>query len=251
MWTRAELKQRAKAILRTNYWPAFFASLVLLLTGNYESRGPSFSFNLESKSPGIGGLDFMQSEWFSQITPLLLLMGLTMFLSAVALRIFLGYPLEVGGRHFFIEASQGKTELSNLGRAFNRQWYGNIIMAMFQRSIRIFAWSLLLIIPGIIKAYAYRFVPYLLADEPQMTWDRALELSNQMTAGHKWKIFVLDLSFIGWYLLGLLALGVGTLFVHPYVNATMAELYASLRQNSGLMGQGTDGYLRQNSNSFD
>lgn len=108
----------------------------------------------------------------------------------------------------------------------------NTVVTMLLKDLRILAWTLLLIIPGIIKSYAYRFVPYILADNPEISHSRAIELSNQMTAGQKMDIFILDLSFLGWYLLGLLALVVGTLFVHPYVNSTMAELYAVLRRDA-------------------
>jgi uncharacterized membrane protein len=93
-------------------------------------------------------------------------------------------------------------------------------------------WFLLLIIPGIVKYYAYRMVPYILADNPEINYKRALELSTRMTKGEKFDIFVLDLSFIGWYLLGTLAFVVGILFVMPYQNATEAELYIILRQNA-------------------
>lgn len=236
MWTRAELKSRAKTILKKNYWPAFLASLVLLISGNTESRGPSFNYTVNSGKEGSGGYQFMQPEWLDQIMPFIFSLGMLMVLAALLFRVFVGYPLEVGGRRFFNEAAEERTALENLGRGFDGRWYTNVVGAMFQRGIRIFAWTLLLIIPGVIKAYAYRFVPYLLADNPQMPYDRALYLSDQMTAGHKWQMFVLDLSFLGWYLLGLLALGIGTLFVHPYVNATMAELYAVLRREAVVHG---------------
>jgi uncharacterized membrane protein len=75
-------------------------------------------------------------------------------------------------------------------------------------------------------------VPYILADNPNIGHKRALELSEQMTYGHKLNIFVLELSFLGWYLLGLLACCIGIIFVHPYLNATMAELYLVLRQQA-------------------
>jgi len=95
-----------------------------------------------------------------------------------------------------------------------------------------FLWFLLLIIPGIVALYAYRMVPYILADNPNIGYKRAVQLSVEMTRGHKFHIFGMDLSFIGWLLLGLIAFGVGVLFVLPYINATNAELYAVLKQNA-------------------
>ncbi len=79
------------------------------------------------------------------------------------------------------------------------------------------------------RMYAYRMVPWILGDNPTIGRKRALRLSIEMTKGHKWSMFVLDLSFIGWFILGFLACCVGILFVLPYYNATQAELYARLR----------------------
>ena len=77
--------------------------------------------------------------------------------------------------------------------------------------------------------YAYRMVPWILGDNPTIGRKRALRLSIDMTKGHKWSMFVLDLSFIGWFLLGFLACCVGVVFVLPYYNAAQAELFARLR----------------------
>ena len=94
----------------------------------------------------------------------------------------------------------------------------------------------LLAVPAIIKFYSYRMTPWILADNPQIGHERALKLSIALTRGQKWQMFVLDLSFLGWWLLGLLACGIGVLFVYPYYLATLAELYARLRQNAVLGG---------------
>ena len=75
-------------------------------------------------------------------------------------------------------------------------------------------------------------VPYILAENPNIGNRRAIELSNKMTDGHKFDMFVLDLSFIGWKLLGVLTLGIGLIFLDPYINATKAELYLVLRENA-------------------
>lgn len=74
--------------------------------------------------------------------------------------------------------------------------------------------------------------PYILAENPNIGVKRAIELSNKMTDGHKFEMFILDLSFIGWCLLGVLACGIGIIFVFPYQNATNAKLYLVLRNNA-------------------
>ncbi len=99
--------------------------------------------------------------------------------------------------------------------------------------------SLALSIPLMIKNYAYRMTPWILADNPQIGYRRALKLSRQMMRGQKFNLLILDLSFIGWYILGLIAFVIGALFVRPYHQATVAELYAVLRRNSVSQGLAT------------
>ena len=93
---------------------------------------------------------------------------------------------------------------------------------------------LLLVIPGIVKAYEYRLVDYLLAENPALSSAEACEQSRALMDGNKWNAFVLDLSFIGWNILSLLTLGlVGLFYVSPYENSTNAALYEELRYGSG------------------
>lgn len=150
----------------------------------------------------------------------------------LSVRIFLGYPLEVGARRYFVRAAKREVNLGNLGYSFNSDRYLSIVGAMLYRAVLIFLWFLLLIIPGIVKAYAYSMVPYILSNNPNIGYKRALQLCKQMTNSEKFDIFVLDLSFIGWFFLGVFTFGIGLLFVLPYYNATKAELYIVLRQKA-------------------
>lgn len=224
MWSRAELKSRAKEVLRYSYWNAFLVSLAISILGS--SNGGS------SVGGGAnpGSYQLMQNENFTAIFALVTVTMLFVIMFVCAIRWLLGYPLEVGGRKYFIQAAQGEVSLNHLGYVFRRERYLNVVLVMFYRGVLLFLWTLLLIIPGIIKGYAYRMVPYILADNPQIGHRRAIELSNQMTMGHKLDMFVLDLSFIGWNLLGAMACGIGVLFVRPYEDSTNAELYLALRR---------------------
>jgi uncharacterized membrane protein len=108
---------------------------------------------------------------------------------------------------------------------------------MYWMSLWIFLWSLLLIIPGIIKTYAYSMAPYILADCPNVTATDALKLSRRMTSGNKGKLFVLDLSFIGWGLLSVLTFGIlFIVYVGPYLNAATAGFYTELREQAIASG---------------
>ena len=92
-------------------------------------------------------------------------------------------------------------------------------------------WLLLLIVPGVIKAYEYSMIPYLLAENPNLSASQAFSLSKQMTTGQKMDLFVLDLSFLGWIILGLICCGIGILFVLPYPEATRAKVYLILKES--------------------
>lgn len=237
MWTRGELKARAKAVLRQSYWKAFLVSLVLVIVGG-SSGGSSINWNGwgrdSSSFDGMSPNRLMQEDQglFALVIVIALIIFIVVLLFMLVLRIFVGFPLEVGGRRYFKQAALGEVNLNDLGYAFQKGRYGDIVKAMLWRFFINLLWCLLLIVPGIVKMYAYRMVPYILADNPNIGYKRALELSNRMTAGQKFAMFVLDLSFIGWYLLGALAFVVGMLFVQPYENATKAELYLTLRQDA-------------------
>ncbi|SCG82779.1 hypothetical protein DW1_1206 [Proteiniborus sp. DW1] len=223
MWTRAELKQRAKNVLRFNYWKAFLISLAISFASGSGGGGGGRS----SRS----ALDFPRTSDTGTIIVIVVIFLLIM-LFFLALRILIGYPLEVGGQRYFVKSAEDKDNKKCFSFAFEGHNYSGIVPTMLLRGVFTFLWTLLLVIPGIIKSYSYSMVPYILGDNPNIGAKRAIELSNEMTYGYKFDMFVLKLSFIGWYLLGLLALGIGTLFVLPYDNAAHAELYLVLRQRA-------------------
>jgi len=223
MWTRAELKDRAKDVLRGRYWKSFLVSLVIVLI----SEGSAVTFRKDGESA---------YNYFNNINPAFVIsvlgISVTVFAISIIVALFLFNPLEVGGRRYYVQSAQYFDNRRCFRFAFDENNYISIVGAMALKSLYLFLWTLLFIIPGIVKSYSYRMVPYILADNPNIGASRAIELSNKMTYGHKFDMFILDLSFLGWYFLGLLCFGVGTLFVKPYEHATNAELYLTLRQNA-------------------
>ena len=103
--------------------------------------------------------------------------------------------------------------------------YGRYLGTMLLVFVYTFLWTLLLIIPGIIKSLSYGLTVYILKDNPEMKNNEAIELSMKMMDGYKWKLFVLQLSFLGWALLGILTLCIGYLWLVPYIQTTMAAFY--------------------------
>ncbi len=142
-------------------------------------------------------------------------------------------PLEVGGYKFFVENERHKeaqTTLSHFSCAFKDRNYMNVVSNLLCRDIFITLWSLLLVVPGIIKSYEYRMVPYILADHPDMKRKEVFQKSKEMMYGQKWNAFILDWSFFFWDYLSILTFGLaGIFFVYPYKHATNAELYIQLK----------------------
>lgn len=106
--------------------------------------------------------------------------------------------------------------------------YARITFTMFLRSIYNALWALLLIVPGIIKYYSYSMTDYVLHDNPELKYNGAIDRSIELMKGHKMKLFMLDLSFIGWILLGILTCGIGMLWVYPYWLTSRAAFYNDL-----------------------
>ena len=214
MWSRSELKYLAKGMLSQNYGTLFAISLIVGLLSGGGGAFSSLTSNLQNQMDG--------SAILALIVAIFGLLG-SLF------TIFVGFPVQAGGAKAFLDATQGFYDVSGVFYYFKEKRYSNTVLVMFLTNLFIGLWSLLLIIPGIIKAYAYRMVPYILAENPAINYKTAMQLSDRMTLGHKMDMFVLELSFIGWTLLGVAACGFGVLFVQPYVQATQAHLYLQLK----------------------
>ena len=228
-WTREELKSRGKATVKMYYWKLVLVSLILsAITGGATSAGRNGVKN--SRSASTGNVDV--SGVLSGINPMAVMVAsiavLVILLLAFAIKIFALNVLVVGCKGFFSQSMTGEPEFGILGNGFTRN-YWNCVKTCFLRDLFVGLWSLLFVIPGIVKSYEYRMVPYLLAEHPEMSSSEVFAQSKQMMNGNKWAAFVLDLSFIGWYILSGLTLGILAIFyVSPYVNATHAALYEAL-----------------------
>ena len=161
---------------------------------------------------------------------IVLVVAIVLLFSSV-LKIFVLNPLEAGCRNFLLRNATGESDLGDIGFGFTPDYWRNV-KTLFLRDLFRFLWGLLLIVPGIIKRYSYRMAPYILADRPELSGTEVLTLSRQMMDGHKWKTFVLDLSFLGWNILSALTFGLlGVFYVNPYRQCTNAELYRELKNS--------------------
>ena len=265
MWTRTRIKQEARNSLRRfGYWMPLLVTIVVgILSGGFSTgSGTTGSITSEYTAEYSGELTpagfaaFMQENFgdifyelgmiFEDFFSNPLIAFTTVFLIVIGFIIgllvtfgwsaFVAGPIVVGKNRYFMEHRAFGSKFERIFWAFRSGRYLNVVKIMFWKEIKVFLWSLLFVIPGIIKAYEYSMVPYILAENPQISCERAFELSKQMTKGEKWKIFVLDLSFIGWILVGVLCCCVGQFFVQPYIEATFAELYQVMREKAHGLG---------------
>ena len=247
MWTRRGLKEDAKQFLRKNYWNAFVVCLLVALFSGSGFGRNNADAKLEFDTTGsVVSKDVLEINSFDlpfsieSDHPIVTLVTrrfqspvflLGFFVGAMVLAIVtvtLTYVIQVGQSHFFLRGFDGDVQVKHAFSPFNSDEYVPIIKTQFLKGVYIFLWYLAFLVPGIIKTYEYRFVPYILAEDSSLPTQEVLELSRRMTHGHKMDIFILDLSFWGWYLLGGLFFGIGNFFVNPYAEATNARLYAVL-----------------------
>ncbi|MCR5294519.1 MAG: DUF975 family protein [Lachnospiraceae bacterium] len=216
-WSISKLKEMGKVSLRGSYWNAVLVSIIMLLTLP-EAAGTADTVQESVRNSGFD---------ITVIITVLGGLGGAGFI-ATLLRVFLLNPLQIGCRRFFVEDLYSPVDLTFLQAGFSPN-YWNVVKIKFFESLFITLWTLLLIVPGIVKAYEYRMVDYLLADYPDMPMEEAFARSRQMMQGEKMNAFWLDLSFLGWWILTLFTAGLlGVFYVSPYKNLTDAALYAAL-----------------------
>lgn len=140
----------------------------------------------------------------------------------------LGGVLQLGYASFLLKQHDGKpVEFADLFSQFDR--FSTGFAQHILRSLYVTLWSLLLIVPGFVKSYSYAMTPFILAEHPNLTASQAIELSMQMMDGHKMDLFLLDLSFFGWYILAAMTANLGFLALNPYTNAAKAAFYRQLQ----------------------
>ncbi|MEZ3433355.1 MAG: DUF975 family protein [Lachnospiraceae bacterium] len=228
MWTRAQLKENGKLAFYRSYWECVAVTFLMGIFGAAGAGG--WNFNIKYYQENMENLSYVYSPeaWhaFMSFLAAFAVFGVILTLISIGLKIFVGNVFTVGGSRFFILNRTQKTKIGTILSPFRSGEYGNVVLTMFLMDLYIFLWSLLLVVPGIIKSYEYLMVPYILAENPGMDRREAFAISKRMMDGEKWNTFVLSLSFLGWVLLSGCTCGILTIFfVNPYAQATYTELY--------------------------
>ncbi|MHB8962630.1 MAG: DUF975 family protein [Saccharofermentanales bacterium] len=258
MWTREELKSRAKLMMKGRYWTYLGVSLLPVLASYVVNIPISIIYQVLTFSTmmgsffggsGTGGIfnrlvdlspegieEFMNSFTQSDLDVMMkgLIVPYIFIITAMFLvSVFLMLPLQVGITRWYVRAREGSAIKANLCFSpFTKGSFLPTAWSMFYYQFWLNVFYFLFFVPGLIKSYSYSMIPYILADNPRIGTKRALKLSSRMTSGHKLDMFVLDVSFAGWMLLGFLACCIGVYGVIPYYLATKAELYDTLKKDA-------------------
>ena len=216
--TSSELRAIARRNLEGTWDISVGVALVAaLLGGLIVGTGSNINFNLNEDT-----VRNLPPIFWTVLLPLASLAGLLGIVSFI-----LGGTVELGYAKFLLKQYDRKElQFSDLFSQFER--FGTGFAQKFLRTLFTVLWSLLFIIPGIVKGLSYAMTPFILEEHPEMTASEAIKASMRLMDGHKMDLFILGLTFIGWQILACLTMGIGFLFLNPYMNAAYAAFYRSI-----------------------
>lgn len=199
-------------------------------------------------------LSALRGNWANALVATIIFVALTLFFSSndainsyyqrIVINPFIGYslsfislfvllPLAVGySNSMRVLLETGDNRLTNNSFSLGFGNWLHVVWGMILSTIYIFLWTLLLIIPGIIKSYSYALTPYILVEHPEMSANEAIEESMRLMDGHKFDLFYLQLSFIGWAILSILSLGLGFFWLIPYQMTAQAAFYRDIKNEA-------------------
>lgn len=197
---------------------------------NYQIQAKQHRANARA---ALGGNIFSNCWMMSLVVTLIasFISGVTGAVSAGIISIFVYGPLSTGLSKCFLDVSRKhQVDIKTLFYGFENDFVQSFLIGLMT-ALFTFLWSLLFIIPGIVKYYAYSMAYYVKCDNPTYDWKQCLDESQRITKGKKWKLFCLDLSFIGWIFVCTFTCGIGTLWVNPYMYASKTSFYESIKEN--------------------
>ena len=187
----------------------------------------------------LGGSIF-GSCWFLALAVIAITSAVLSLLQSFFIGILLFGPIMVGLANFMLSIARKDTrpDGADVLHSFREGRFVRAMVLGLLELIYLFLWSLLFVIPAIVKGYSYRLAYYLAVDYPELTPEECITMSRRLMHGYKKQAFLLDLSFIGWYILGSLCCGIGVFFVYPYHYTAEANFYLMIReQGEELMKQ--------------
>lgn len=231
----SDFKHQAKQALSGNWLKAILAAFVASIFGATSTSG-SGSINVELPADS----EVSTEELFAQLgipeemimTVLAIVGAILVFASVYALFVFIfGSAVGVGYAQFNLNLVDNRE--SGVGDLFSKfGMIGKAILTNLLGGLYIMLWSLLFVIPGIVATYSYSMTNYILAENPTISASDALKESKRIMKGNRWRLFCLELSFIGWAILCVFTLGIGYFFLAPYMEAARAAFYREVKRES-------------------
>ena len=228
---RKHLKQQAKGVLKTHYWKIFALLLIVsLLSFKFVGFSSETTYSYDyTYAYDVYYLELFNIKFQLQPSPIVLAIAVISGIAGGLYSIFFGSVFNYGEENKLVYYAMGRENEFDLFDGFRKN-YKNIVITNFMAGVFIMLWSLLLIIPGVIKAYEYFYVNQILEEHPDWHWKKVLKESKRMTQGHKWELFILELSFILWRLLFGFIPVIGDHLIKPYPHLTNAFAYLYLKQ---------------------
>ena len=221
-----ELRARARMALKGRWGVAIVTTLVAGILGVFGTAVYTINVDVE-KTADTFNFSYIFSSPAGRV--ILILLGIIFAIAGIwsIIRFLIGGALKLGYCKFAVKLSDGQD--AKFGDLFSRfDDFGKGFLMQLLMDIFTFLWALLFIIPGIIKSYAYSMTPYILNDHPEMSALDAITASRRLMKGNKWRLFCLQLSFIGWAILCCLTFGIGDLWLNPYIQISKAEFYRQI-----------------------
>ena len=215
--TSSDIRRIARENLSGNWGISVGVALVAAILGGMIAGGGNISFQINENN-----LRNLPPVLWSVLLPFASVAGLLSLVSFI-----LGGVVELGYAKFLLKQhDRQELRFSDLFSQFHR--FGTGFAQQFLRILYVTLWMFLLIIPGIVKGFSYAMTPFILEDHPEMTASEAINASKKLMDGHRMDLFILSLTFIGWQILACLTMGIGFLFLNPYMNAAYAVFYREI-----------------------
>ena len=230
----ADFKSIAREALVGRWTVAVVAGMIAALLGGGAANGPELKLNVSEAGADLALAVGEQTIYsfggslHSNVAGFLI--GAASYITLVAIVMAVGFfilgsIIEIGYHRFNLDLVDRQKE-PQIGALFGYfSYWKTTAAAKFLQALYVFLWSLLLLVPGIMAGYSYAMTGYILCEHPEMTAGEAIEQSKHMMFGNRWRLFCLQLSFIGWDLLCAVTLGIGHLWLTPYKQAAMAAFY--------------------------
>ncbi len=233
---RIAIKERSKNLLKKNHWLCVGATfLSTLALGGLASGGTSFNYNT---STDVTTDIPPATNPFVDVEPMLVISIMLFVIVALVIsyvaKVFGTNQFRVGGCRFFLKYRKNNpVDIGEIFHNYKDKTFLNIAKVTFLRDLFIGLWTLLFIVPGIIKSYDYWAVNYILAVKPDTPYEKALDMSKKMMYGHRMELFELGISFFGWQLLAAFTCGILSIcYVNPYAFIAETEFYSEIRQDA-------------------